>query len=74
MNRIERFAPPRLARLHYQDAEYKILQEGEYVVCAVTGQQIPVGELRYWNVERQEAYASAAVAFQRYLATRTSGA
>jgi hypothetical protein len=74
MNRIDRFSPPRLARLRYQDADFQILQEGEYVVCAVTRQQIPMGELRYWNVERQEAYASAAAAFQRYLSTRTPGA
>ena len=74
MNLMDRFIAPRLARLQYLDADYKILQEGEFVVCAVTGQQIPVGELRYWNVERQEAYASSAIAFRRELATRTPGA
>ena len=29
------------------------------MICAVTGVQIPLHELRYWSVERQEAYADA---------------
>jgi hypothetical protein len=36
------------------------------VVCAVTGLQIPVDELRYWSVERQEAYIDAAAALKRH--------
>ena len=70
MNRIDRFAPLKLARLRYRDADYDVMQEGDYVVCAETGAQIPVGELRYWNVELQEPYASAEAAFQRLLTSR----
>ena len=37
-----------------------------YVADAVTGQPIPLAELRYWNVERQEAYAGPEVVLQRF--------
>ena len=47
-----------LARLHYGDGEYVVLKPGHFVLCAVTGRQIPLDALRYWSVERQEAYAS----------------
>jgi hypothetical protein len=36
-----------------------VLSHGDHVVCAVTGVSIPLHELRYWSVERQEAYADA---------------
>ena len=48
----------RLARVHYQAGAYRVLVPGDYVVCAVTRQPIPLSDLRYWSVERQEAYAS----------------
>ena len=68
MNRFDpNFASARLARLRYRDADYDIQQEGDYVLCAVTGQAIPVIQLRYWNVARQEAYASAEISFRRHL-------
>lgn len=70
MNRFDpSFTSARLARLRYRDADYDILQEGDFVVCAVTGQPIPVTQLRYWNVPRQEAYASAEISFRRHLET-----
>jgi hypothetical protein len=45
------------AKLHYGDGEFAILKPGRFVVCAVTGAAIPLENLRYWSVERQEAYA-----------------
>ncbi len=58
------------ARVRYGDGEFKVLSNGEFVRCAVSGQPIPLAELRYWNVERQEAYASAALSLQRHLEVR----
>jgi hypothetical protein len=49
----------RLARLHYLPGTFRVLSHGDHVLCAVTRQPIPLAELRYWNVERQEAYVSA---------------
>ncbi len=47
------------ARLHYLAGTFRILSSGDHVVCAVTGQPIALEDLRYWSVERQEAYVSA---------------
>lgn len=49
----------RLARLHYLSGSFRVLVPGDHVICAVTGERIPLEQLRYWNAERQEAYASA---------------
>lgn len=58
MNRYERrpvAAAP--AELEYGDGEYRVIRPGTFVRCAVTGAVIPLEDLRYWNVSRQEAYA-----------------
>jgi hypothetical protein len=49
----------REARLHYMPGTFRVLTPGDHVRCAATGQPIPLDELRYWSVERQEAYCSA---------------
>jgi hypothetical protein len=54
--------PGREARLHYMAGTFRVLSPGDHVLCAVTRQPIPIEELRYWSVARQEAYASAEVA------------
>jgi hypothetical protein len=53
------------ARLRYLDADIEVLAPGDYVVCAVTGRKIPVQALRYWSVDRQEAYWDADAASSR---------
>jgi len=40
--------------------------EKYYVSCSVTGEPITLSELKYWNVDRQESYKSAAVGLARY--------
>lgn len=50
------------AVLDYDDAEFHIVKPGDYVLCAITKARIPVKSLRYWNVDKQEAYADAASA------------
>ena len=49
----------RLARIHYLPGTFRLLSPGDHVICAVTHQPIPLSELKYWSVERQEAYATA---------------
>ena len=51
--------PQREAKLRYLDADFQVLREGDYVRCAVTGDPIKIDNLRYWSVDRQEAYKSA---------------
>jgi hypothetical protein len=47
------------ARVRYLPGTFRVLSNGDHVVCAVTGAQIPLHELKYWSVERQEAYVDA---------------
>ena len=54
----------RAARLHYLAGTFRVLSAGDHVVCAVTGEPIALEALRYWNVERQEAYATAEASLQ----------
>ncbi len=49
----------RPAKLHYLAGTFRVLSPGDHVLCAVTGETIPLDQLKYWSVERQEAYASA---------------
>jgi hypothetical protein len=63
MNRMDREQGE--AKLRYLDGEYEILTPGAYVVCAVTGVQVPLEALRYWSVDLQEAYANPTAATKR---------
>ena len=47
------------ARVHYLAGTFRLLSDGDHVICAVTGVPIPLHELRYWSVERQEPYVDA---------------
>lgn len=66
MNRHERPQRPAVeAEVRYLDGDFRVLRPGTYVRCAVTGEAIPLDELRYWSAERQEAYASPEIALKR---------
>ncbi|MBS0241832.1 MAG: DUF2093 domain-containing protein [Proteobacteria bacterium] len=68
MNRFERmFGLKGEARVTYMAGEYRIDQQGDFVLCAVTGKPIAIQDLRYWSVELQEAYSSAEASLQRHL-------
>lgn len=54
----------REARVHYLDGTFRLLSDGDHVRCAITGAAIPIDELRYWSVARQEAYADAAASLE----------
>lgn len=47
------------ARVHYLPGTFRLLSDGDHVVCAATGARIGLQELRYWSVERQEPYIDA---------------
>ena len=53
------------ARLHYGPNGFRVLRAGRFVPCAVTGEPISLEDLRYWSVDRQEAYASCEIATRR---------
>ena len=54
------------AKLKFKPNSFDIIKEGNYVVCAVSGKNIPLSELSYWNVELQEAYFSPKEVKLRY--------
>jgi hypothetical protein len=55
------------AKLRYDHNSFEIVRAGDFVRCALTGEPIPLQNLRYWNVPLQEAYKDAATSLKRYL-------
>jgi hypothetical protein len=59
------FAPgQREAKVRYRDGRFDIVVPGEYVICKVTHERIPLDQLRYWSVDRQEPYVDAYAALR----------
>ena len=52
----------KLAKLKYLPNNFDIIEEGDHVICAVSGKKISLQNLNYWNVDEQEAYFSYAEA------------
>ena len=48
----------KLATIKYLPNNFKIIENGDHVICAVSGKKIYLDKLTYWNVELQEAYFS----------------
>ena len=48
----------KLAKLKYLPNNFHVIEEGDHVICAISGKKILLEELNYWNVEEQEAYYS----------------
>ena len=48
----------KLAKLKYLPNNFKVIEEGDHVLCAVSGKKILLENLNYWNTEEQEAYFS----------------
>ena len=46
------------AKVKFKHNSFDIIEEGDFVVCAISGREIPLDRLNYWNVELQEAYFS----------------
>ena len=53
------------ASVRYLDADYQVLSSGTFVRCAITQKPIPLDELKYWSVERQEAYIDVVTSLKR---------
>ena len=53
------------AEVKYLDGDFRVITPGAFVRCAVTGAAIPLEELKYWNVELQEAYVSPEAVLKR---------
>jgi len=64
MNRFESLKGEAL--IDYGDGDFVMLKPGAYVVCAVTGERIPLEALRYWNARLNEPYKDAHAALKRW--------
>jgi|SRR5579871_3274999 hypothetical protein len=58
------------AEVKYLDGDFRVMRPGAFVRCAVTGVPIPLEELKYWSVERQEAYANPRAVLRRLYPAR----
>ncbi len=54
------------AKLNYKQGVFEIIHEGDFVFCAVSGKKILLKDLKYWNVELQEAYFSPLEVAKKY--------
>ena len=48
----------KLAKIKYLPNNFQVIEDGDHVICAVSGKNINLAELNYWNVDFQEAYYS----------------
>ena len=55
----------KLAKIKYQPNNFKVIEDGDHVMCAISGKKISIESLNYWNVELQEAYFSYVEASQK---------
>jgi hypothetical protein len=55
----------KLAKIKYLPNNFEVIEEGDHVVCSISGKKISLDKLNYWNVEKQEAYYSYIEASQK---------
>ncbi|MFL2893579.1 MAG: DUF2093 domain-containing protein [Candidatus Pelagibacter sp.] len=55
----------KLAKIKYSANNFEIIENGDHVVCAISGKKISLNNLNYWNVDLQEAYFSYLEANQK---------
>ena len=48
----------KLAKIKYLPNNFKVLENGDHVICAISGKKISLDQLNYWNVDLQEPYYS----------------
>ena len=48
----------KLAKIKYLPNNFEIIEDGDHVICAISGKSISLEKLNYWNVELQEPYFS----------------
>ncbi len=54
------------AKLIFKHNSFEIVEEGDYILCAISGKKIMLKDLNYWNVDLQEAYYSPIEVKERY--------
>ena len=74
LNRYDRPGPMAgEAEVKFLDGDFRIVKPGSFVRCAVSGVPIPLDELKYWDVELQEAYANPEAVLTRHFPDAARG-
>ncbi len=55
------------AKIRFLDGDFEVIMPGNHVICAVTSKAVSLEDLRYWSVDRQEAYFDAEASMQAEL-------
>ena len=55
----------KLAKIKYLPNNFEIIENGDHVICSISGKKIPLDKLNYWNVDLQEPYYSYVEASQK---------
>ena len=55
----------KLAKIKYLPNNFEIIEQGDHILCAISGKKISLENLNYWNVDLQEAYYSYVEAHQK---------
>tara|TARA_X000001036_G_scaffold146212_1_gene139052 strand:- start:211 stop:402 length:192 start_codon:yes stop_codon:yes gene_type:complete len=55
----------KLAKIKYLPNTFEVIENGDHVICSISGKKIPIDNLNYWNVELQEPYFSYVEASQK---------
>ena len=48
----------KLAKIKYLPNNFEVIEDGDHVICTVSGKLIQLDKLQYWNVDLQEPYYS----------------
>ena len=59
------------AKVIFKHNFFEIIEDGDHVLCAVSGKKINIQNLNYWNVELQEAYYSPVEVKERFKFLKT---
>ena len=63
----------KLAKLKFLPNNFQIIEEGDHVICAISGKKISLKDLNYWNVDLQEAYYSPLEVNKRFKSLKNKG-
>ena len=55
----------KLAKIKYLPNNFEVIENGDHVICAISGKKISLENLNYWNVKSQEAYFSYVEAYKK---------
>ena len=56
----------KMALLKYRHGEFDVIHDGQYVLCGISRKKIEISDIKYWSVDKREAYVSPEFALEAY--------